>query len=106
MALERGLIHQTGLDPSADITFVSVPVTSLSSQVRRALDTTTGVVTDVGSVKGVVVRDIPDARFVGGHPMAGSELEGLDGADPDLFTDAVWVLTPTATTSDAAFAFA
>jgi prephenate dehydrogenase len=105
MALERGLIHQTGLDPSADITFVSVPVTSLSSQVRRALDTTTGVVTDVGSVKGVVVRDIPDARFVGGHPMAGSELEGLDGADPDLFTDAVWVLTPTATTSDAAFAF-
>jgi len=36
--------------------------------------------------------------------MAGSELEGLDGADGELFTGAVWVLTPTPTTSDAAFA--
>ena len=36
--------------------------------------------------------------------MAGSELEGLDGADPTMFTGAVWVLTPTVNTSDATFA--
>ncbi len=42
---------------------------------------------------------IDDARFVGGHPMAGSELEGLDGADADMFSGAVWVLTPTSATS-------
>jgi prephenate dehydrogenase len=36
--------------------------------------------------------------------MAGSELQGLDGADAAMFGGAVWVLTPTETTSDAAFA--
>ena len=37
-------------------------------------------------------------RFVGGHPMAGSEALGVDGARADLFDGAAWVLTPTATT--------
>ena len=39
------------------------------------------MVTDVGSVKGGIAAAIDDPRFVGGHPMAGSELDGLDGAD-------------------------
>jgi len=39
----------------------------------------------------------PDAavRFVGGHPMAGSEQDGVAGADADLFDGCVWLLTPT-----------
>ncbi|MFZ9427884.1 MAG: prephenate dehydrogenase/arogenate dehydrogenase family protein, partial [Ilumatobacteraceae bacterium] len=82
---------------------VAVPVMAVVDQVRRALVETSGVVTDVGSVKAAVCGAIGDARFIGGHPMAGSELEGLDGADPDLFAGAVWVLTPTSGTSDAAF---
>lgn len=104
LALERGLISTVGLDPDADITFVCVPVNSVADQARRALKETGGVVTDVGSVKSVVVSEISDPRFVGGHPMAGSELEGLEGADPNLFEGAVWVLTPTKDTSDEAFA--
>ena len=44
---------------------------------------------------------VDDARFVGGHPMAGSELEGLDGADGTMFNGAVWVLTPGPRTADA-----
>lgn len=102
-ALSRGIISAAGLDPAAEITFVAVPVMSVADQVRRALVETSGVVTDVGSVKAAVCGAIGDARFIGGHPMAGSELEGLDGADPDLFAGAVWVLTPTSGTSDAAF---
>lgn len=104
-ALERGLINRIGIDPDAAITFVSVPVNSVATEVRRALETSSGVVTDVGSVKGAVVSKIRDPRFVGGHPMAGSELEGLDGADPNLFEGAVWVLTPSPSTADDAFAF-
>jgi prephenate dehydrogenase len=61
-------------------------------------------VTDVGSVKAAVCAACDDPRFVGGHPMAGSELDGLDGAQGDLFEGAVWVLTPTLTSDDAAFA--
>ena len=103
-ALDRGLISAVGIDAESQVTFVAVPVTAISLQVQRALDATSGIVTDVGSVKAVVTRTITDPRFIGGHPMAGSELEGLDGADGELFTGAVWVLTPTPTTSDAAFA--
>jgi len=103
-ALERGVIDATGLDPQAEITFVAVPVLAVGDQVGRALATTTGLVTDVGSVKGPVCRAHDDRRFVGGHPMAGSEFDGLDGAQADLFNSAVWVLTPLTTSDDATFA--
>ena len=58
---------------------------------------------DVGGVKAPITAALGHPRFLGGHPMAGSELEGLSGADGDLFTGAVWVLTPTATTTDEVF---
>ena len=103
-ALALSAIDEQHLSPAAEVTFVATPVLTIADQVRRALDDTTGIVTDVGSVKGAIVASIDDPRFVGGHPMAGSELEGLDGADPSMFTGAVWVLTPTATTADATFA--
>jgi len=103
-AIDRGVIDAAGVDAQAEISFVATPVSQLVAGVEQLLASTTGVVTDVGSVKGPVVDAIKDPRFVGGHPMAGSELHGLDGADADMFRNAVWVLTPTATTSDGAFA--
>ena len=98
-AIARGCIDGAGIDPHADITFVAVPVLAAQDSVETALKETSGVVTDVGSVKGALCAAVDDERFVGGHPMAGSELEGLDGADADLFSGAVWVLTPTVATS-------
>ena len=102
-ALERGIIDEAGLDPDADITVVAGPVLAVPDLVKRALAETKGVVTDVGSVKSHIVSSCHDPRFLGGHPMAGSELEGLDGADPNMFTGAVWVLTPSADTADSSF---
>ncbi|MFM7820826.1 MAG: prephenate dehydrogenase/arogenate dehydrogenase family protein, partial [Actinomycetota bacterium] len=99
----RGIISTIGIDPEAEISFVATPVSSIPGQVRLALDKTTGVVSDVGGVKLSVVNGVSDARFIGGHPMAGSELAGLDGADDSLFEGAVWVLTPTASSSDSSF---
>lgn len=55
-------------------------------------------VTDVGSVKAPVVRDLEailGGRFVGSHPMAGSERSGLESAQPDLFEGAACIITPT-----------
>src|SRR5690606_34165312 len=72
--------------------------------VKDALASTSGIVTDVGSVKAPIVRAVGDARFIGGHPMAGSEQEGIEGADPSMFEGAVWVLTPTHDTDDDALA--
>ena len=100
-ALELGAIEAIGLDPEATITFVAAPVRAIAAEVRRALAATGGVVTDVGSVKASIAHEVTDPRFVGGHPMAGSEQLGVDGARADLFEGAVWVLTPTeATDSD------
>ncbi len=56
------------------------------------------VVTDAGSVKGHVVaicEDILGGRFVGAHPIAGSDRTGIDSAQPDLYEGATCVLTPT-----------
>lgn len=103
LALTSGVIDRVGLDPTAEITFVATPVGALAEAVTEALAHTSGLVTDVGSVKAPVVQAIEDPRFVGGHPMAGSELIGLDGADADMFSGAAWVLTPRATTPDATF---
>ncbi|MFN0027684.1 MAG: prephenate dehydrogenase [Acidimicrobiales bacterium] len=102
-AMAGGVIDRVGLDPTAEITFVATPVGALSDAVTEALAHTSGLVTDVGSVKAPVVSAVDDPRFVGGHPMAGSELIGLDGADADMFSGAVWVLTPRSTTPDATF---
>jgi prephenate dehydrogenase len=103
-ALERGVVDTLGLDPDAEITFVAVPVLATVDQVKRALTETRGAVTDVGSVKAATCAAAADTRFVGGHPMAGSELDGLDGAQGDLFEGAVWVLTPGPGSDDAIFA--
>ena len=103
-ALAHGVAHEIGWDPAAEIAFVATPVGAVPEAVREALERTSAVVTDVGSVKAPLAEVMDDPRVVGGHPMAGSELEGIDGADPDMFEGAVWVLTPTASTSDEAFA--
>ncbi len=63
------------------------------------------VVTDAGSVKEKIVAALEaelGPRFVGAHPMAGSEQSGLAAAREDLFNGAVCVLTPTATTDPSA----
>jgi prephenate dehydrogenase len=94
----------------ADLVFVAVPVGAIAETVVAALDAGAAVVTDVGSVKAPVVAEIeklrPDesARFVGGHPMAGSEQEGVDGADQSLFVGSTWTLTPSSNTDERSYA--
>ena len=101
-AVELGALDAVGEDLDAALTFVATPVSSIVSEAQRALRQP-GVVTDVGGVKGPIVAGVDDPRFVGGHPMAGSEQEGVDGARPDLFEGATWVLTPRLDTDSDAY---
>jgi len=114
-ALDAGALDELAPDlatavAEADLTVVAVPVGHVADMVVEALDAGAGLVTDVGSVKAPVVAAVeearPDAaaRYVGGHPMAGSEQEGLVGASADLFVGATWVLTPTGRTDPEVFA--
>ena len=102
-ALELGALDSVGEDHEAAITFVATPVSAVAETARRALEGP-GVVTDVGSVKAPIVAAVGHPRFVGGHPMAGSEQEGVDAADATLFDGATWVLTPDAGTDPGAYA--
>lgn len=104
-ALELGALDAIGRDRHAEITFLATPVRSIAAAAQEALATGPGIVTDVGSVKASIVEAVGDSRFIGGHPMAGSEQDGIEGADADLFAGAVWVLTPTGATDDRAFAW-
>lgn len=101
---EGPLASGEALSAPTDITFVAVPARAVPEVAKAVLSTqASGVVTDVAGVKAGIVAAVADPRFVGGHPMAGSEQEGVDGADPDLFLGATWVLTPGERTSTEAY---
>ena len=106
-ALAGQVVDAVGDDPAAEVVFVATPATSVAGAVSRVLAAdgrrADVVVTDVSGVKTAIVEEADDPRFIGGHPMAGSEQSGLHGADPDLFEGAVWVLTPTAATDLVSF---
>jgi prephenate dehydrogenase len=97
-----GVIDEARLEPGpwlerADLVVLATPVRSLERLAREVepfLRPET-VITDVGSVKGPLVAALRRDRFVGGHPMAGSERGGVLNADAALLENAVWVLTPT-----------
>ena len=102
LALETNFIAHTDLLPDVDLVVIAVPagvVASVATSILDTLDRPSLIVTDVAGVKGSIVDQVHDPRFLGGHPMAGSELRGLSGARADLFAGSTWVLTPTDRTS-------
>ena len=102
-ALDLGAVDEVGPDPDAGLTFIATPAGATARAATRAL-AGGGVVTDVAGVKAGIVAAVDHPRFIGGHPMAGSEQEGVEGADGGLFEGATWVLTPTETTDPQAYA--
>ena len=82
---------------------------ALAAQLARLPLAPGTLITDVGSVKGSVVRQLEplfngtNATFLGSHPMAGSEKTGLEAARADLFRsqNAACILTPTDNSSSA-----
>jgi prephenate dehydrogenase len=85
----------------AQAAVVAVPLAAVPEAVAAVLAAAGEdcVVTDVGSTKRAIVGRVDDPRFVGGHPLAGSEAHGVEHARADLFEGATWYLTPTAGTS-------
>ena len=100
-------LSQTVAD--AELVVLATPIGAmgaLAEQMRPSLSNGC-VVTDVGSVKYPIVNTLADAlagqaRFVGSHPMAGSEQSGIDAARRDLFENATCIVTPREDTDQAA----
>ncbi len=85
----------------AELAVVAAPIAALAAEVAAVLAATgeETTVTDVGSTKASVVAAAGGSpRFVGGHPICGSESHGAENASAGLFDGATWFLTPTSTT--------
>jgi len=95
---------------NADLVVLCTPLAQMRSLTQQFLPALKpgAIVTDVGSVKADVLRELESlvskagAHFVGSHPMAGAEKTGVSAARVDLFQNAVCVLTPTKKTNAAA----
>jgi prephenate dehydrogenase len=86
----------------ADVVILCVPIEAMPALVHEFRDALkpNALVTDVGSVKGSVDRDLAPllegrALWIGSHPMAGSEQAGFSAARANLFVNAAVVVTPT-----------
>lgn len=106
-AIDRGTVDPVAGVDGADLVILAVPPEQVVPVARRVIPSLRrgALVTDVASVKGDLVRSV-DAligaeaavTFVGGHPMAGNEGQGIAAAEPGLFEGTVYLLTPTPTT--------
>jgi prephenate dehydrogenase len=105
-ALACGAIDEAAPDLStavrgADLVILATPVGAILDLLPRLKEPAApqALITDVGSTKRLITRrageifgDAP--LFLGGHPLAGKELKGVEHADGDLFRNARYVLTP------------
>jgi prephenate dehydrogenase len=92
----------------ADLVIVCTPIEALAGAVVAALRAAPdALVIDAGSIKTQVVDRVAAAaeprdmgRFVGSHPMGGTERSGPDHAAPSVVDGIVWALTPTVSTAE------
>jgi prephenate dehydrogenase len=96
-----GAANLDGVDVQPQLVVVAVPPDHLAEQISEALVQTSAVVTDVGSVKQAplaATREMVEveqlARYVGSHPLAGSERSGPFAASAALFDGRPWAVTP------------
>jgi prephenate dehydrogenase len=105
-------VEDAGTMADCGIVFVATPVSAIADHVRTLLDDADGgdgpVVVDTGSVKGSIITALDGivgaARFVPGHPLAGSHLSGPSAGSGEIMAGRIFVLTPTPRTSSAALA--
>src|SRR5579863_1416421 len=108
VAVERGMLDVATRDPveaarGADLIVLAVPIMTMRATLEKMIAHAApdAVVTDVGSVKGFVVRELEPLitgkrSLVAAHPVAGKETVGAASADPALFRDRRVILTPSA----------
>jgi prephenate dehydrogenase len=111
IAVERGAADRAAASlgeavADAELSVVAASLATLHDRVEQTLDACapSSTVTDVGSTKAGLCASIADrVRFIGGHPMCGSEARGPEHASAELFAGATWFLTPVAETDPARY---
>ena len=101
-AIDEGTVNLEEGIKEADMVIIATPVKTILDLLPKINPFLKKgcIVTDVGSTKGQIVKRAEkilskDIYFIGGHPIAGSEEYGVNSADPHLFLDKTYILTPT-----------
>jgi len=91
----------------ADCLFLCSPINTIISTIKSLSEMVLPeglIITDIGSTKKEITaasQSLPDTvKFIGGHPMTGSEKSGASWADPFLFENALYIITPGAEKPD------
>lgn len=81
---------------SCNVVFVAIPISSTLETLDKLENIVSQdcIVTDTASVKMFVMEKQRPYKFIGSHPMAGTENSGFDSSFKELFEDAKWVITP------------
>jgi prephenate dehydrogenase len=110
-AISRGTTDLKAGVSDASLVIICTPVAQIAADVGRVAESCSSdcLITDAGSTKAQIVEQVAqlakspawrgDIRFVGSHPLAGSEKRGAAHASPNLFVDRTVILTPAADTS-------
>jgi prephenate dehydrogenase len=110
-ARKRGVIDEGSLSVeesvrATELVILATPIYSIIEIAKSIVKCLSSgcIVTDVGSTKELVVKELEkifpkDVYFVGGHPLAGSEQRGVDNAHSELFKDSIWIVTKTKKTN-------
>ncbi|MDR3316358.1 MAG: prephenate dehydrogenase/arogenate dehydrogenase family protein [Coriobacteriales bacterium] len=119
-ALEKGFLDEAAVasddqasawltNEATDLIVLAIPVSGAKEWFERIeASDYSGALTDVASTKGVLtalaagILSHPE-RYIPGHPMAGSEVNGIEGARASLFSNAHWILCPDAQTDPQLF---
>lgn len=103
--IDEGSVHLEDIVPfEPELIVLATPVGAFKSigEDLASLDLPRSLITDMGSVKGHLVYMMEEylgERFVGGHPIAGTEKSGVENSVRDLFKGKKCILTPTGRTS-------
>ena len=90
---------------NCDYIFLCTPVITITQYLKqlKPFIKKSCIITDVGSVKGAIHKAVTqldmEDNFIGGHPMAGSELTGYLNSSADIMINAKYVITPTKKTT-------
>ncbi|UCD54718.1 MAG: prephenate dehydrogenase [Candidatus Omnitrophota bacterium] len=109
-AVDKATLNLREAVKDAELVILATPVAKIVEMAKDVIKCAQGglILTDVGSTKELIVKEIEriapsNVKFVGAHPMAGSEKSGVKFADSKLFNNSICIITKTKKTDDGAF---
>ncbi len=100
--IQAGTTGDHAIFRNCGVVYICVPVLQVLEHILKTSGHCKGIITDAGSTKQGIMQSVKGTgiRFIGGHPMAGSERSGYFASNATLYENAVYVLCPQPNSTD------